>query len=527
MNAMLEGYIEDLKDNLNRFNEALIDVKCRGSNADVINTISNVAHTIKDNSAAMEFERIEKIMYTIEDILYEIKSGTRQFSESILDILYACHDFLENCLAAVERNNSDTDVDINRMLNLFAEVNVTYVESNSFLQPSQVIFAEEISSLPYINLDPDIWQVIAGNLEKGFSPCSLEVDFSEGCIMKSVRAWLIFQKIENFSMLLYSNPVRPDDESFKDGSFSFEGTTMQFLILMKEDISELIEDLEKLDDISSVRCYCIHPKEINLMLESHRMKEKILKSITDISIQLVDIESTSNSHLINSIVELFETISTLNLTRAKSYIKSASKQIAEILREKADLDQNMDIRCLEVITQAFHIIETVLKSPDNNQAYEQFREKIINLFIDELKTNDDYSTQKIGNILKSKGILKEDDVHEILEKQKQSENLKFGQIAVKENKASAYEVISALKDQILSADKKDTSLKREGEFIQIPSVEIDKLLDMIKDLITFNSQLEQEIKAVSLDKSELVNTLSKERKLMIQLQSLSMSFKTK
>lgn len=524
---MLEGYIEDLKDNLNSFNEALIDVKFRGSNADVINTIFNVAHTIKDNSAAMEFERIEKVMHTIEDILYEIKSGTMQFSESIFDILFACLEFLENCLAAVERNNSDTDVDIDKMLNLFDEVNVTSVESNSFLHPSQVIFAEEISSLPYINVDPEIWQVIAGNLEKGFTPCSLEVDFMEGCIMKSVRAWLIFQKVENFSMLLYSNPARPDDESFKDGSFSFEGTTMQFLILIKEDIAELIEDLEKLDDISSVRSYCIHPKEINVILESHRMKEKILKSITDISIQLVDIESTSNSHLINSIVELFETISTLNLTRAKSYIKSASKQIAEILREKADLDQNMDIRCLGVITQAFHIIETVLKTPDNNQANEQFREKIINLFIDELKTNDNYSTQKIGDILQSKGILKEDDIHEILEKQKQSENLKFGQIAVKENKASAYEVISALKDQIPSTDKEDTSIKQKGEFIRISAVEIDKLLDMINELITFNSQLKQQIKAASSDKPELVNTHSKETKLMIEILSLSMSFKKK
>ncbi|KNY30122.1 Hpt domain-containing protein [Pseudobacteroides cellulosolvens] len=527
MNAILQGYIEDLKDNLSSFNTALIDIKCGRSDADIINTIFHVAHTIKDNSAAMEFEQIEKVMHTMEDILYEIKSGTRQFSESIYDILYACHDFLENCLVTIERNNSDTSLDISRMLELFSSINVNYVESNRFLHPSKVMFTEDISILPYINVDPKIWQVIAGNLERGFSPYSLEVDFSEGCIMKSVRAWLIFQKIETFSMLLYSNPARPDDESFKNGVFSFEGTTMQFLILTEKDIAELIEDLEKLDDVSSVRSYCIHQKEITIILESHRMKEKILKSITDISIQLVDIESTSNSYLIESVVELFETISNLNLTKTKSYIKSASIQIAKILREKAELNQDMDIRCLGVITQAFHIIETVLKTPDNNQAHELFREKIINLFIDELKINDSYSTQRIGDILQSKGILKEDDVHEILEKQKQSENLKFGQIAVKENKASAYEVISALKDQIPCIDKKDTLTKQEGDFIQIPAANINKLLHMINELLTFNSQLEQQIEKDSSCKLEMINTLLKETKLMKEIQTLSMSFEAK
>ena len=93
MNAMLEGYIEDLRDNLTSLNNALMVVKLGSIDADVIDTIFNAAQTIKDNSAAMEFEQIEKVMHTMEDILLELRNGTIEFSNNILDILFAFHDF--------------------------------------------------------------------------------------------------------------------------------------------------------------------------------------------------------------------------------------------------------------------------------------------------------------------------------------------------------------------------------------------------------------------------------------------------
>jgi len=527
MNAMIEGYIEDLKDNLTSFGNALMVVKLGSIDADVIDTIFNVAHTIKDNSAAMEFEQVEKVMHIMEDILHEIRNGTMKFSNNILDILFACHDFLKVCLDKIEKDNSDTSIDISSILDLCSVINIKNIESNKFLHPSQIIIPDDINSMLYINIDPKTWHIMSDNLEKGFSPYSLEVDFADGCIMKSVHAWLIFQKIEAFSMLIHSNPVRPDDKSFKDGYFNMEGTTMQFLLLTEKDINELVADLEKLGNISSIRSYYIHPKEINILLENHKMREKIQKSIIDISIQLVDLETTSNNNLINDIADLLDNISNLNFTRSKNYIKLASKQIAEILREKVHLKQNMDIRCMEVITQVFYVVETVLKTPDNNQSNEQLREKILNLFIDELKNNDNYSTLKIGDILQSKGILKENDVNEILEKQKQSNRLKFGQIAVKENKASAYEVINALKGQIPYREKNEFKTKQDSASICINTSKVDRLLDMLNELVAFNSQLEQQVEAVCADKLELINTLSKETKLIKEIQSLSESFRTK
>ena len=330
--------------------------------------------------------------------------------------------FLDVCLDEIEKNNSDANIDISTILDLCSE-KINKIESNNFLHPSQII-PDDICNMLYINIDPKTFHIISDNLEKGFSPYSLEVDFADSCIMKSVHAWLIFQKIAAFSILIYSNPAKPDDKSFKDGSFSMEDSTMQFLLLTEKYIDELIGELEKISDIASIRSYYIHPEEINTILENHKMKENILKSITDIGIQLVDMKTVSNKNLINDIADLLENISNLKIEGSKNYIIYASKQIAEILREKAQLRQNIDMRSLEVITQVFHVIEAVLKTPENNQSNEQFREKILNLFIDELKTSNNYSTQKIGDILQSKGILKEIDVNEILEKQKNSKNTK-------------------------------------------------------------------------------------------------------
>ena len=53
------------------------------------------------------------------------------------------------------------------------------------------------------------------------------------------------------------------------------------------------------------------------------------------------------------------------------------------------------------------------------------------------------------------------------------------------------------------------------------------LLEMLNKLIALNSQLEQQIEAVCGDKTELINALSKETKLIKEIQSLSASFQTK
>ncbi|HOV28199.1 MAG TPA: Hpt domain-containing protein [Pseudobacteroides sp.] len=468
MNAMLEGYIEDLKDNLTGLSNALMVVKLGSIDADIIDTIFNAVHTIKDNSTAMEFEQIEKVMHIIEDILIELRNGTMELSSNISNILFACHDFLKVCLDEIEENKSDINVDISSILDLCSEININKIESNKFLHPSQII-ADDINKMLYTNIDPETLHIISDNMERGFSPYSLEIDFADDCIMKSVHAWLIFQKIAAFSILIYSNPPRPDDKSFKDGSFSMEGSTIQFLLLTEKDINELIAELEKLSDIASIRSYYIHPEEINTILERHKMKENILKSITDIGIQLADMETTSNQNLINDIVDLLDTISNLSLAESKNYIIPASKQIAEILREKAQLRQNIDMRSMEVITQVFYVIEAVLKTPDNNQSNDQFREKILNIFIDELKANNNYSTQKIRNILQPKGILKENELR----------------------------------------------------------AKINMLLEMLNELVSLNSQLKQQIETVCADKTELINALSKESNLIKKIQSLSASFRIK
>jgi len=64
----------------------------------------------------MEFAKIEKVMHTMEDVLQDVRSGTRELSDDIVDVLFASHDFLEDCLDTISSSHSDESIDTAKIL---------------------------------------------------------------------------------------------------------------------------------------------------------------------------------------------------------------------------------------------------------------------------------------------------------------------------------------------------------------------------------------------------------------------------
>jgi two-component system chemotaxis sensor kinase CheA len=81
MNEILRSYVEDLRDSLMLFNEALMLLDQGSTDDETINRVFRVAHTIKGNSAAMEFFKVEKVMHTMEDILHEVREHKRELHQ--------------------------------------------------------------------------------------------------------------------------------------------------------------------------------------------------------------------------------------------------------------------------------------------------------------------------------------------------------------------------------------------------------------------------------------------------------------
>ena len=199
MNEILVSYIEDLRDSILLFNESLINVQNGIKDSETINNIFRVAHTIKGNSAAMNFLKIQNVMHTMEDLLTDVRNGERELSDDIVEVLFACHDFLEDFLDVVQSQSSDesmdTDVLLKRLQDLknnsksgdkaakevAAEPEIKEAESATAIV-SEVGGLMESMDLD-IGMPIDIWEILEQNTKSGMSAYKMNIHFMKNSSM--------------------------------------------------------------------------------------------------------------------------------------------------------------------------------------------------------------------------------------------------------------------------------------------------------------------------------------------------------
>ncbi len=129
--------------------------------------------------------------------------------------------------------------------------------------------------------------------------------------------------------------------------------------------------------------------------------------------------------------------------------------------------------------------------------------------------------EKLGEILVGQGRIGQAELNELLERQNgEYQELMLGQVAVKEKKATAQDVLESLR---LQEKLKKSSI--DGGYIRIPTLKIDNLVDMMGEMLITQSLIEQEaIKRFGTNDTFIGNLLRMSR-IAKDLQNLSMSLR--
>ncbi len=139
--------------------------------------------------------------------------------------------------------------------------------------------------------------------------------------------------------------------------------------------------------------------------------------------------------------------------------------------------------------------------------------------------------QRLGEILVKQGKIQENDILEIIDKQRDSQApMKIGEVLVSENKVKVRDVANALQAQ--------TQLKKQSDnytFIRIPEQRVDVLLDGMEELMVMQSQLKEKLRRrwikgddsakVQLDRIDRMLILLQHQAVSFRLQSLDNTFK--
>jgi two-component system, chemotaxis family, sensor kinase CheA len=97
-----QTFFEESFEALGSMEAALLKLSAGEADAELINTIFRVAHSIKGGSATFGFADVAEFTHTLETLLDQLRSGKRQVQSGTVDVLLRSVDVLRAMLAATQ-----------------------------------------------------------------------------------------------------------------------------------------------------------------------------------------------------------------------------------------------------------------------------------------------------------------------------------------------------------------------------------------------------------------------------------------
>ena len=237
-------FIDESKENLQVLNGNLLKLEKEPENTEILNEIFRVAHTFKGMAKTMGFNYTSDLTHNMENLLDPLRSGKKQATGRIVDLLFSCLDKLEGLVdSIVDKGTEKEDASvIDLVKDLQSVINNTDAESESATEPD-TSDSTEIEFNEYEQI------VVREAIAQGLKVKEITVCFSNECVLPGVRSYMVNALLENMGEIIKYIPTVEEIES---GEFlkikEFEHAVKILLITHEPD--ELI--IDKIKDISEI-----------------------------------------------------------------------------------------------------------------------------------------------------------------------------------------------------------------------------------------------------------------------------------
>ncbi|QEK12253.1 chemotaxis protein CheA [Crassaminicella thermophila] len=271
MNQYLEIFIEESKEHLQNMNQSLLDLENNHKDIELVHEIFRIAHTLKGMSGTMGYTKVANLTHEMENVLQLLRSNELELSENIVDLLFECLDMLEGYINEIANSGNEgefeSDYLIKKLNDIMNKDNKNQITSNDNLDN------DIISNNQSINIEVEEFakNIAIKAAEQGYNCYKMQIDLNSNCMLKSARAFIIFNTLEKDCEIIKSKPSVEDieDEKFDD---SFE-----LIIISKLDKETIrkkiinISEVEKvlIDEIDT-NDYTIQTKDMEVNIEENQ-----------------------------------------------------------------------------------------------------------------------------------------------------------------------------------------------------------------------------------------------------------------
>lgn len=270
-------FLEESMDNLQTLNEALLELEQNSNDADKLNEIFRVAHTIKGMAATMGFSKMTELTHKMEDILTEFRDGRLSVTQDVVTVLFKCLDTLEHMVNNISDGNSeDDDVNIDPIISELQKVAKGDVQSiQKDASPSKEDIKEKEIDENDIKLNEYDISVVKQAEDKGFSAYRIDIVLNKDTLLKSARAFLIFKNLEENGEIIKSVPCTEDIES---ENFDFE---INLVFVSTKSDKEIYDTIMGISEIEKVSVKKLDPKEEENKLNESSKKLNIKENLKE------------------------------------------------------------------------------------------------------------------------------------------------------------------------------------------------------------------------------------------------------
>lgn len=279
MDSMLDIYLFEANSLLEQLDEILINCEKHGTfEADSINEIFRIMHTIKGSSAMMQFNSLMTVSHRIEDMFYFVRENgvNDAYISELFDLMFKCGDFLKSEIAKIESSTpltEDIDAYVADIMALLAKFTSGEAEAAAEAEAidapaDEVVPIDVTSEEGEANVADEAEAAPAVHLSESELPKELsgakhvvKVYFDQDCQMENLRAFMLTKSINDAGIEIKYHPNDIESNSGTIETIVQNGFFVQF-----ESEADLNKGCKVIEQFIYVKDYSVivapHPQPV-------------------------------------------------------------------------------------------------------------------------------------------------------------------------------------------------------------------------------------------------------------------------
>lgn len=247
VNQYLDIFLDESREHLQTCNEKLLELEKNPTDLQLVNDIFRAAHTLKGMSATMGFDDMAQLTHHLENMFDAIRNEQMIVTPESMDTMFEALDHLEAMVQSIaEGGDGKRDVtEISKKL----DVTGSHAEAASAVET-----ADEPAAAKDLDYNEFERTVLDEAREQGFKCYELTVTLSDACLLKAVRVYMIFERLNEVGEVV---KTIPNAELLESEDFESEFSISYLSKQPMDEVKKIVTSISEVEhvDISEVSAF--------------------------------------------------------------------------------------------------------------------------------------------------------------------------------------------------------------------------------------------------------------------------------